>query len=100
MSSEPTINMLIAIRPGESVIYFVGFLDMERNGNPGAIKTATLAAQLARQGRVHLTQRRIGSPTKDGRVDWHGGTGPGFEYIATGVRREEKWYDPSRVKSA
>lgn len=94
MQNESIINQLLMLRPGASVIYFVGFLDAERNGNPGAIKTAVLAAQLCRQGRVVLTQRRLGAPTKDGKIDWCAGVGPGFEYIATGAIRDEAWFDP------
>ncbi len=91
MQNESVIDALISIRPGQKVVYFVGYLDMERNGNPGAVKAAVLAGQLSRQGKVHLTQRRLGLPTKDGTVDWSAGLGPGFEYIATGALKEEKW---------
>lgn len=91
MQNESVLEALLTIRPGQSVIYFVGFLDMERNGNPGAIKAAVLANQMAKRGRVHLTQRRLGLPTKEGVVDWRAGIGPGFEYIATGSIREESW---------
>jgi hypothetical protein len=90
MQNDHLMNELITLRPGKSVVYFVGFLDMDR----GAAKIAALAAQLARQGKVILTQRRLGAPVKDGIIDWHAGVGPGFEYIATGVTREEKWFDP------
>jgi len=91
MQNETVMEALLTIRPGQKVVYFVGHLDMERNGNPGAIKAAVMAGQMARKGRVHLTQRRLGLPTKDGMVDWHNGIGPGFEYIATGAIREESW---------
>jgi hypothetical protein len=101
MQNESVIEALITIRPGQKVVYFVGFLDMERNGNPGSIKAAAMAGQLARKGRIHLTQRRLGLPTKDGVLDWSTGIGPGFEYIATGALKEESWveqnlkpYDP------
>lgn len=91
MQNESVIEALLSIRPGQSVVYFVGFLDLERNGNPGAIKAAVLAGQMARKGRVLLTQRRLGLPTRDGEVDWRSGIGPGFEYIATGAVRDESW---------
>lgn len=92
MDDESIITRLYTLRPGQSVIYYVGFLDAERNGDPLAIKAAVLAGQLARQGKVHLTQRRLGLPTKDGVTDWFTGIGPGFEYIATGALREESWW--------
>lgn len=91
MKNESVMEALLTIRPGQKVVYFVGYLDMERNGNPGAIKAASMAAQMERRGRVHLTQRRLGLPTREGAVDWCSGIGPGFEYIATGAIREEKW---------
>ena len=95
MQNESVMEALLTIRPGQKVVYYVGFLDMERGGNPGGKKAATLAGQMARQGRIHLTQRRLGLPTRDGVVDWHSGIGPGFEYIATGAIRENPWTNQS-----
>jgi len=100
MQNESVIDALLAIRPGQKVVYFVGFLDMERNGNPGAVKAAALANQMERRGKVHLTQRRLGLPTRDGVVDWCAGIGPGFEYIATGAIREESWTKQNSLVSS
>lgn len=83
MQVNSIIGSLLAIRPGQSVIYFTGFLDLERGGT--AMKAPVLARQLASRGRVYLTQRRLGPPTIEGAVDWQRGIGPGFEYIATGA---------------
>lgn len=91
MSPDKITATLLALQPGESVIYFVGFLDMDRMTDMDLIRVAMLAQRLFQQGKVHLTQRRLGLPMKDGQIDWCAGVGPGFEYIATGKRREEKW---------
>lgn len=93
MDSIALIQALYTLKPGHSIIYFVGFLDSERYTNAGALKAASVAGELARKGRIHLTQRRLGLPTKEGEVDWRAGVGPGFEYIATGALKEEKWFD-------
>jgi hypothetical protein len=95
-------NRLWNIQPGEQIIYFVGFLDAERDPQPSESplnKIANLAYQLMLEGRVRLTQRRIMAPVvHGGMVDWHRGVGQGFEYIATGTTpRKEAMKVPERT---
>ena len=92
MSDSLVLNALLTLPPGKSITYFVGFLDraLDRGGSGDGLKAAMMAAALYRQGKVHLTQRRLGLPVKDGMVDWRTGIGPGFEYIATGAGRRER----------
>jgi len=46
---------------------------------------ARLAYKLYTEGKITLTQRRLGPPTMaSGEINWDQGIGPGFEYIATG----------------
>lgn len=77
-------SQLLAIEPGQSVIYYVG--DMASNkAQFGSVESASLAAELAAKGRVHLFQRRLGPPRDHtGNIHWGFGVGPGFEYIAVG----------------
>ena len=89
MSPEAIITALISLPEGKSIVYFVGFLDMAMRGDVSTIKAAVIAQKLAQQRRVHLTQRRLGLPVREGNVDWHSGIGPGFEYIATGASRRK-----------
>lgn len=92
-----TIQKLRTIQPGESFVYFTGFLDKERERNPRgeAAQIANLAYDLFIEKKVCLTQRRLGLPIrKDGAIDWHLGHGEGFEYIATGAlppKPKERW---------
>jgi hypothetical protein len=87
-------NRLWNIQPGEQIIYHVGFLDYERDHLPSESplnKIANFAYTLMMEGRAHLTQRRIDPPKlSNGAVDWHRGTGQGFEYIATGARPKKE----------
>lgn len=92
MDSVSLVQALHTLQPGRPIIYFVGFLDSARCGNQSISVAAMVAWDLAKKGRVHLTQRRLGLPRKEGAVDWCAGVGPGFEYIATGATRE-KWFD-------
>jgi hypothetical protein len=92
---EFTIEKLKNLRPGESFVYFVGFLDGERLKDPlGDSNTvAAVAYDLAANGRILLTQKRISSPkTKGGHIDWQFGQGRGFEYIATGAIPKQNYY--------
>lgn len=85
MAEEELLRaQLLAIEPGQSVIYYVGDL-ASRRATFGSNESARLASELAANGRVHLFQRRLGPP-KDwtGKVHWGLGCGPGFEYIAVG----------------
>ena len=75
---------LLAIEPGQSIIYYVGDL-ASRRATYGSVDSAILASELASRGRVHLFQRRLGPPRDyTGKINWGGGHGPGFEYIAVG----------------
>lgn len=88
-----TIRKLNALQPGESFVYFIGFLDKERERNPKSEKaqTADAAYNLFMEKKVCLTQRRLAPPVrKDGAIDWHLGCGTGFEYIATGALPPKK----------
>lgn len=69
---------------GERVTYYTGCLASQR-AEIGNAHTAQTAWELSERGKVHLVQRRLGPPkTYMGQIDWHLGTGPGFEYIAIG----------------
>jgi hypothetical protein len=76
-----TSETLRNLKPGEAVVYHKGYLGLA----PGVADVASTALELSKQGKVHLTQRRLGPPTLKGQVDWKMGAGPGFEYIATGA---------------
>lgn len=96
-----TFNRLWNIQPSEQIIYYVGFLDSDRDLLPlesALHKIANLAYQLMKEGRLHLTQRRITPPAlHTGVIDWHRGVGQGFEYIATGAHpKKEKMLVPER----
>lgn len=87
-SLDIAIMSLRNLKPGDRYIYFVGFLDEERyNGSSGhAAQIADAAYALMMEGKVLLTQRRLGPPAlHSGIIDWHRGMGKGFEYIATGA---------------
>lgn len=72
------------LQVGESVTYYVGCLASQR-AEVGNAHTASTAWELSERGKVHLVQRRMGPPkTYLGQIDWHLGSGPGFEYIAIG----------------
>ena len=81
---------LKTILPGERVIYYVGNIG-DKSPVVGGIVTSQLAWALYEKGLVHLTQQRLGPPVNQfGRIDWHGGRGPGFKYIATGASKGGK----------
>ena len=95
MDQNDLIRRLTSLQPGESLVYHSGKLepgiDFPKDNHDGRLlSVAAIALQLAQSGRVHLTQRRLGPPIKDGVVDWRNGYGPGFEYIATGAAPREK----------
>jgi hypothetical protein len=81
-------HKLYALLPGERYVYFKGHLSFTRETNPHGTVAAIsyLAYRLWQDGRVLLTQRRMGDPIKTaGYIDWKQGVGMGFEYIATGA---------------
>ena len=87
------IKTLRSLKPGESYVYFVGYLDGERLTAPfgGNSMIAAAAYELMQQGYVHLTQKRVGPPmVKNGIIDWKLGQGGGFRYIATGAQPKKK----------
>ena len=90
--TESVIKALSSLEPGESYIYFVGFLDEERIARPegSACVIADAAYQLAMADKVHLTQERRSPPTSRGEINWHLGCGKGFKYIATGAKQKRK----------
>jgi hypothetical protein len=65
--SDDVINRLRNLTPGATVVYCQGYF-IDHRSNPAA----SVALELARAGRVHLTQRRLPN-------------GEGFEYRATGA---------------
>lgn len=70
-----TVQRLKLIQPGERVIYYRGFLGMERRAlesNPAV----RFARELAGEGKAILTQRRVAEND--------------YEYIAVGVERPTK----------
>lgn len=72
------------LQVGERVTYYVGCIARQR-AELGDMQTAMVAWELHERGKVHLVQRRMGPPkTYLGQIDWHLGSGPGFEYIAVG----------------
>lgn len=89
MDSAKLIQDLINLKPGEKVVYFVGFLDINKTEDP-KVRPAIIASRLAQEGKIHLTQRRLGLPNKEGETDWLCGVGPGFEYIAIGASRRKR----------
>ena len=89
------INKLRNLRPGESLVYFVGFLDSEKISTPRSDNSiiAGVAYDLALEGKVLLTQKRLSHPiTKEGHIDWSRGKGDGFKYIATGAYPKQRKY--------
>lgn len=97
MSYYDLISKLKALRPGEKLIYYKGFLDQARARKPkdGILILFDTAYDLAMAGRIHLIQQRIGPPIDETKkVNWKGGIGPGFLYIAVGAHppREKVTY--------
>jgi len=94
---DKTIHTLRNLGPGEEIIYFVGWLDTERLVRPQGpdCKVADEAYRLMKEGKLHLTQRRISAPAaKGGFIDWKVGRGSGFKYIATGaIPKKERSLD-------
>jgi len=86
--TESAIKAMSSLEPGETYVYFVGFLDEERLAAPHAVADAAYHLYLA--GKVHLTQKRMTLPTSRGVVDWGRGCGKGFRYIATGALPKKK----------
>ena len=89
---EYAMKALSNLEPGETYVYFVGFLDEERLRNPNNARCliADAAYRLAMNGKVHLTQERLSFPTSRGEVNWHTGCGSGFRYRATGAKPKRK----------
>lgn len=87
------LDALRALQPGESVTYYEGFLQDDRDPSSGhkhplhvQINALADEAYLGYYiGELELFQRRLGPPLskKDGEVNQHTGVGPGFAYIAT-----------------
>lgn len=85
---EIIIKRMRALRPGESLVYHVGFLDGDRMAGDGSVyRIAKAALEFSSMGIIHLTQQRLGTPkTGEGYIDWKLGIGGGFKYIATGAK--------------
>ena len=102
VTSDYLTKKLRDLRPGESLIYFVGYLDSERLYNPGSqnARVSDVAYDLCKEGKVCLTQCRVGPPISNGgMIDWKNGLGGGFKYIATGrqpkVKRSPFFLNPA-----
>lgn len=104
---------LRSLQPGESVVYYEGFLQDDRdatggNRHPQHVDINMLGNEAYDgylKGELELTQRRLGPPIskKTGEIDKYG-IGPGFAYIATrrivpgpDKRKEFKLERPSRA---
>lgn len=66
------VNRLSMLKPGESIIYFVGDLASAREYGHHNLSAARVAQSLAECGKMILTQKRIGDSM--------------FQYIATARR--------------
>lgn len=89
---EYALKTLSNLGPGETYVYFVGFLDEQRLQNPHSSPCliADAAYRLALAGKIHLTQERLSSPVSRGEVNWSIGCGSGFRYRATGAKPKRK----------
>ena len=67
------VNRLGLLKPGQSIIYYVGNLASAREHGHDNLSAARVAQSLAERGKMILTQKRIGDNM--------------FQYIAT-ARRE------------
>ena len=94
---EYTIKRLRELQPMERMIYFTGYLEVERLRDPNGAANiiATAAYSLMEKGFILLTQKRISPPiNRYGLVSWSDGMGSGFTYIATGVTpKKRRWHD-------
>jgi hypothetical protein len=93
---EYTIFRLKNLLPGESFIYFTGFLDEVRlkARESTDVQIANAAWQLYEDNKILLTQRRRSLPLNHLRdIDWSKGKGIGFDYIATAVLPKKITYD-------
>lgn len=92
MTTEELIRSLYNLRPGERIIYFIGFLDKERYDNPTGkyAAVAQVAQDLAERGLILLIQERISPPLRNKLLDWTFGIGGGFRYWAVGSKQKEK----------
>jgi hypothetical protein len=77
LKAGATITRLLAIKPGEKVVYYVGDLSHDRVDNENLAEVADVALDMWYEGRACLTQRRIEHMAV-------GGKPPVFEYTATG----------------
>lgn len=87
------IKALKNLRPGETYIYYSGYLESERLNNPlGEFsRLADFAYSLMEAGKVTLIQRRLSPPrNRYGRTDWKEGKGDGFDYIAIGIQQKNR----------
>ncbi len=87
------IKQLRSLKPGERILYYIGFLDelRMRRPPPREVIIANVAYELYCQDRVLLTQKRLSAPitSKGSFIDWKLGIGKGFEYWATGKTPKE-----------
>lgn len=85
VDASTVIPALRSLARGQQVVYYRGHLAADKRNILDAPLLGTVAYDLYRAGKVHLTQRRIGRPyirqTPTGPVE----TSHGFEYIATGA---------------
>jgi hypothetical protein len=75
------VYMLRALRRGEKLVYASPDLNERK-----AARVAVAAMELCKAGAVTLVQKRRGPPMRFGKTDWRYGVGPGFDYIAIGLR--------------
>lgn len=87
LTSSAIIDRLHTLSPGDLVVYYEGNLAAGM-AVVGSAETAAVAMRLYEKGRVHLLQRRLSPPMNHlGMIDWHGGHGKGFQYLAIGAYR-------------
>jgi hypothetical protein len=86
-------HMLRSLRRGEKLVYASGVDLYERK----AARIATVAMELYKAGAVTLVQKRLGPPMKFGKINWHNGVGPGFAYIAIGLRDDPDARDARKL---
>lgn len=87
------IKDLKSLKPGETYVYFTGFLESEKLNNPDSdsCKLAAFAFSLMEAGKVILVQKRLSRPyDQHGALNWSSGMGHGFHYIAVGVTPKVK----------
>ncbi len=92
MTTDITMmERLLALNPGDRLVYHIGDLGRDCTvrspWRDSATRARDMAMALYKDGKVHLTQRRLGKPmTREGAIDWCNGKSE-FEYIATATSK-------------